>query len=155
VPSSHLNKGNNHNILIYAFKNFLRAICSETQPVVLFLDDLQWADDPSSNILADLLTDQGTRHFMFIGAYMSNLVDDDHPFSQRRMTIEKARDVVRIDLVGLSLKDITAFITDTLGSEIEKTKSLADAIYEKSGGNIFFTMQVLEELRRREVLYIS
>jgi predicted ATPase len=69
--------------------------------------------------------------------------------------IEAAKSVAKIDLADLLLDDIGAFIADTLNLQVEAATSLTEVVYNKTEGNIFFAMQVLEELRRKDLLRMS
>ena len=141
--------------LKYVFQTFVKAICTKERPVVMFLDDLQWADSASLNLIATLLTDKSLRHFMFVGAIRSNEVDKNHPLTQRLELIKKTKTIEIIELLNLSIEDFGGFISASLELELDETKSLSEAIYSKTRGNIFFAMQVLEELQRNKVLYFS
>jgi len=135
-------------------------------PLVLFLDDLQWADAASLEILSFLLSSTELRNIMFICAYRSNEVDEDHPFSElmENVTIERndsysgtaptQGSVKTMDLVNLSPQVIAKFIADSIKKEEnEGVAELAEAVYTKTMGNIFFVVQALEELVRKNILF--
>jgi predicted ATPase len=150
--SSH-SKDNAWNRLKYVFQTFVKAICTPERPVIMFLDDLQWADSASLDLIAALLTDKSLRHFMFVGATRSNEVHSDHLLTKGMNAIEKTKPIERIDLLNLSIGDIGEFIADALRLVPATCTSLTDAVYSKTRGNIFFTMQTLEELERMDILY--
>jgi predicted ATPase len=144
------------NRLKYLFRTLLKAICDEERPIVLFLDDLQWADSASLGLIGALLQDKSLRHFMFIGSIRANEVDKEHPLNKHVESIESTgKKVERIDLLNLSFDDIGVFVADTLCLDVEETRPLTEALYGKTRGNIFFSMQALEELQRANVLYYS
>jgi histidine kinase len=144
------------NRLKYLFQSLFKAICTEHRPVILFLDDVQWADTASLDLIVALLKDKSLKHFMFIAAIRSNEVDKEHPLTKRLESIEKSgREIQRIDLLNLSMGEIAEFVADTLKLEADESQSLAQAIYGKTRGNIFFAMQALEELQRNNILYFS
>lgn len=144
------------NRLKYLFQSLFKAICTEHRPVVLFLDDMQWADAASLDLIEALLKDRSLKHFMFVAAIRSNEVDKEHPLSKQLECIEKSgREIQRIDLLNLSMGEIAEFVADTLKLEAGESRSLAEAIYGKTRGNIFFAMQALEELQRKNILYFS
>ncbi len=72
------------------FQNVFRAICQPEHPLVLFIDDLQWADLASLNLLKTLMTDTGSHYFLIIGAYRDNEVDAAHPLTMAASDIKKA-----------------------------------------------------------------
>ena len=130
-------------------------------PLVLFLDDLQWADAPSLDLLSFLLSsDAQMKNIMFICSYRSNEVGRDHPFAK---IMEDAKDsskgteqlVETMDLFSLSQEVITQFIADSIskGEEVEEVTELAEVVYQKTMGNIFCVMQAMEELVRKNALY--
>ena len=147
------NKQNSVNRLKYVFQNFMRALCTQQRPVIMFLDDLQWADEDSLDLLSALLLDDSVSHFMFVGAFRSNEVDEDHRLFERLATIGKSKVIKRVDLCNLSRDKIGEFIADSLNLRVEQVASLTEVIYGKTLGNIFFTMQSLEELLRKNALY--
>ena len=143
------------NRLRYAFGRFVQAICNDHCPVILFLDDLQWADEASLDLIIDLATNMDLKHFMIIGTYRSNEVDENHPLTSRLIKIHALRLCYRIVVGNLSEEAIGQFIADSLRLDVSETASLANVLYKKTQGNIFFTRQLLEDLRQSNVLSVS
>ena len=133
-------------------KAFVQAICDEQHPVILFLDDLQWIDDTGFAILEDLITDTGLEHFMFIGAFRSNEVGEDHSLSLAMRRIEQRKPMELFMLDNLSKNAIHKFIAESLCCDEKDCKGLAEVLYRKTNGNIFFLKQTLEMLRRKHVI---
>jgi len=136
----------------------LTLIASSLQrPLILFLDDLQWADGPSMELLLFLLTnDTQLKNLMFICAYRSNEVGVDHPFANimTKVTESRGQLVAKVDLFSLSQEAISLFIADSIGmEEVDSVAELVEVIYPKTMGNIFCVMQALEELVRKNALY--
>lgn len=131
------------------------------RPLILFLDDLQWADAPSLDLLFYLLsTDAKMKNVMFICAYRSNEVGQNHPFANIMDKVKESTKgdeqlVEVIDLFSLSQDTITQFIADSIGKEeeVEDVSDLAKVVYQKTMGNIFCVMQAMEELVRKNALY--
>ena len=125
------------------------------KPLVLFLDDWQWADDASFDMMIFLLSNtELMRRVMFICAYRSNEIDADHSFTKLMDGTPKEY-TEKIDLFSLTPDAITRFIADSVKKEegSEEVGQLSEVVYEKTMGNIFFTMQALEELIRKNILF--
>ena len=141
------------NRLFRVFKEFLKVFTQVEHPLVLFLDDLQWADLASLKLIQELVTDLGARYFLVIGAYRDNEVNSTHPLVQ---TVEKIQQmgaaVHNIILPCLELSSIMQLVRDTLGNETEKSNSLAELIFNKTGGNSFFITQLLSTMHSENLL---
>ncbi len=135
------------------FKEFLNVFAQSEHPLVLFLDDLQWADLASLKLLQELVTDLDTRYFLLIGAYRDNEVNSTHPLVQ---TVEKIQQmgaaVQNIILPCLEFTSVMQLVRDTLGNETEKLNSLAELILSKTGGNPFFITQLLSTMHSEKLL---
>ena len=153
--TSHPNKVCEGNRLRYAFRRLAKAICDDDRPVVLFLDDLQWADEASLDLLMDLVTDTLLKNFMVIATFRSNEVDDRHPLMGRIRRMRRMRRCYQIKVDNLSEEAVGMFLADLLRLEVEETSHLSKAIYKKTQGNIFFTKQLLEDLRLKGILSYS
>ncbi len=154
---SSLSSDSGWNRLQYLVQNLLKAVCSEDCPLIMFLDDLQWADPASISLLRAVLSDSSLKKFMFIGAFRGEEIDDQHDikmlFSEARRKSSKT--IERIDLLNLSLRDIKSFIADSLRLSVDECETLTEFVYDKTRGNIYFTMQMMEELQRRNFLFYS
>lgn len=130
--------------------NFIRVFSHTDHPLVLVLDDLQWADS-STMRLADLLVDQveGDR-LMVVGAYRDNEVTPDHPLIQTLQQIQ-GTDVfmTHIDLKPLDVPDICRLLADTLLTSNSEVEPLARVIREKTEGNPFFVEEFLKDQHAR------
>jgi predicted ATPase len=137
------------------FKKVAKAICAESRPLILFLDDLQWADEPSLDLVTDLMTDKSLPCFMFVGAFRSNEADDSHPLTQHLAAIENGKKIDRINLADLFYDDIGAFIAGTLNLTAEETEPLTKVACDQTDGNVFHMMQSLDALRREQIIFKS
>ena len=134
----------------------LCAICRALDnPLIIFLDDLQWADEASIDMLNVLLTSSELKNLMFICAYRSNEVDVEHPFCKLMDNVAKGDESVeKMELFSLSPTSITSFIADSVKKEEDtEVTELSSAVYQTTMGNIFFTKQAIEELVRKNILF--
>jgi PAS domain S-box-containing protein len=129
------------------FRRFLAVFARPEHPLALFLDDLQWLDSATLDLLEDLLTQPDVQHLMLIGAYRDNEVNSAHPLIRKLEAIRKAGAVVHeIILAPLSPEDLGRLIGDALHCEPERVTALAELIHEKTAGNPFFANQLISAL---------
>ncbi|MGK3988492.1 AAA family ATPase [Sorangium sp. So ce136] len=135
------------------FRSFIGAIALKTRALVLFLDDLQWADTGSLNLISVLLEDPDIRHLLLIGSYRDNEVDDAHPLTMTLSALRATEGRVRtITLRPLAPEHVNQLVSDTLGSSTSECRPLSDIIFNKTHGNPFFANQYLESIFREGLL---
>ncbi|MBD1849460.1 AAA family ATPase [Leptolyngbya sp. ST-U4] len=135
------------------FQNFIRVFCSPEHPLVLFLDDLQWADSATLKLLAVILDDAETGYLFLIGAYRDNEVSPSHPLMMALDLLRsKAVVIHEITLAPLALADISHLIADTLHSNVSSVQPLAELVIRKTSGNPFFVNQFLQTLYQESLL---
>jgi PAS domain S-box-containing protein len=135
------------------FRRFLAVFARPEHPLALFLDDLQWLDSATLDLLEDLLTQPDVRHLMLIGAFRDNEVDSTHPLTRKIEEIRKAGAVVQEIILGpLAREDLEQLIGDALHCESERVTTLAELIHEKTLGNPFFTNQLIFVLVEESLL---
>jgi len=142
----------------YVFGLFMNVICSEEHPLVIFIDDWQWADSASLSLFNVLLADENLKNVLFIGAYRDNEVDDSHAFMQTLQSIEEMQitPVRNLMLKNLSVEHIVDWVQDSLQeTKTEVLLSLVELIYTKTQGNAFFTSQFLQNLFDENLLYFD
>ncbi|NES20699.1 MAG: AAA family ATPase [Symploca sp. SIO3E6] len=135
------------------FQRFVGVFSKEEHPLVLFLDDLQWADLASLKLIELLITDSDSQYLLIIGAYRDNEVAPTHPLMQ---TLEKIAQegprVNNISLQPLAIQDTNQLIADTLSCSTKKSKSLAELVSNKTQGNPFFLTQFLQSLYQEKLV---
>ncbi len=98
------------------FQRFIRAFARAEHPLTIFLDDLQWADTASLNLIRVLQGDPDAGHLFFIGAYRDNEVNEVHPLSLVLEEIRRSGGIIReLQLLPLKLGDVYRLTTETLG----------------------------------------
>ncbi len=135
------------------FRAFLHVFARSQHPLVLFLDDLQWIDAATLALVEDLVGRQDTRHFLLIGAYRDNEVGPSHPLVLALDALRAAGTRLNeIVLSPLGLDDVCRLIAGALHSDEQHVLPLASLVFDKTGGNPFFTIQFLTELAAEELL---
>ncbi len=131
----------------YVFQNFIKTLSQQDHPLMMFLDDLQWADYGSFNFLKAVMTRQDIPYLMVIGAYRESEVTASHPLIITINDIREAHTPVTTLTIGnLSAHDVNSLVADTLHCERSISQSLADVVYAKTQGNAFFVTQLLQSL---------
>jgi predicted ATPase len=135
------------------FRRFLSAFARPEHPLVLFLDDLQWIDAATLELLEHLVTEPEVRYLLLVGAYRDNEVSSSHPLMRTLEAIRKAgANMQEIMLVPLGLQDVGRLLADSLHCEQDSARPLAELVHEKTGGNPFFTIQFLTALADEKLL---
>ncbi len=139
---------NRFNLLM---QKFVQVFTTEEHPLVMFLDDLQWADGASLKLLQLLMEDTG--HLLVLGAYRDNEVSPVHPFILTVNEIVKSGATVNtITLQPLSLADMNQLVADTLNCDFSLAQPLTELVYKKTKGNPFFATQFLKALHDDELI---
>jgi PAS domain S-box-containing protein len=135
------------------FGRFIGVFARPEHPLALFLDDLQWLDAATLNLLEDLLTQQDVQHLMLVGAYRDNEVNSTHPLMRKLEAIRQAgASVQEIVLAPLTCEDLGKLIADSVHCEPERANPLAQLVHEKAGGNPFFAIQFISALAEEGLL---
>jgi PAS domain S-box-containing protein len=134
-------------------RRFLGAFARPEHPLALFLDDLQWLDAATLDLLEHLATHSEVRHLLLVGAYRDNEVGPSHPLLWMLEAIRNAgARVQQIVLAPLGLDDASQLVADALHCGLEHTKPLTLLVQEKTGGNPFFAIQFLTALAEEGLL---
>lgn len=137
-----------------ALKDLILAAASAKHPIVLFLDDIHWADLASLELVEAITTDPAAKYLLLIATYRDNEVYCSHPLM---MTGEKIRkngvQMHSIHLGNLEVPALTDMINDAIKQADNNTKSLAQAVKSKTLGNPFFTIQFLKQCCHNKSIY--
>lgn len=134
---------------------WLAVVARREHPFVLFLDDLQWIDPASLQLLLQVLSDPQTRHLLVIGAYRDNEVDAAHPLVRARAALPGRVRVTEHRLAPLDPAVLGELVAAALGSAPAAVAPLAARIWEKTAGNPFFAWQLLALLVDEGLLRID
>ncbi|AVH62120.1 trifunctional serine/threonine-protein kinase/ATP-binding protein/sensor histidine kinase [Nostoc sp. 'Peltigera membranacea cyanobiont' N6] len=139
---------NRFNLL---FQKFTQVFTSAEHPLVMFLDDLQWADSASLKLIQLLMADTG--HLLLIGAYRDNEVDPGHPLMLTLSEIQKNQATINtITLAPLSQLKVNQLVADTLKCPEDLALTLAQLVSQKTQGNPFFATQFLKALHHENLI---
>jgi PAS domain S-box-containing protein len=135
------------------FRRFIGVFARPEHPLALFLDDLQWLDAATLDLLEDLLSRPDVRHLMLIGAYRDNEVNSAHLLIRKLEAIRQtgAR-VQEIILAPLACEDLGQLVADSLHCKPERATPLAQVVQEKTAGNPFFAIQFISALAEEALL---
>ncbi|MDY6807146.1 MAG: AAA family ATPase, partial [Cyanobacteriota bacterium] len=135
------------------FGKFVRVFTTIEHPLVIFLDDLQWADLASLNLLKLLMDESEGGYLLVLGAYRDNEVFPAHPLMLQLDELQKERAVIStITLEPLAFHHINLLVADTLSCKKEQVLPLSELLYEKTRGNPFFTTQFLKGLYEEKLV---
>ena len=152
-PVPELGPAETQNRFNLVFQDFIRAFCDRGHPLVIFLDDLQWADAASLKLMELMMTDADAQYLLLIGAYRDNEVSPTHPLILTLENIRKQEATVdQITLTSLTLAAISQLIADTLHADRAEVRFLAALVLDKTGGNPFFVNEFLKTLYAEQLL---
>ncbi|MDF0552377.1 ATP-binding sensor histidine kinase [Kamptonema sp. UHCC 0994] len=150
-PATQLSGSAAQNRFDLLLPKFVQVFTSKEHPLVMFLDDLQWSDSASLNLLKLLMQD--TEYLLILGAYRDNEVSPVHPFILTLEEIVKNQATVNIiTLLALSEVNLNQLIADTLNCESHLAYTLTKLVYQKTQGNPFFATQFLKALHSDQLI---
>jgi len=142
------------NRFVRTVQCFVQVLATAEHPLVLFLDDLQWADPASLSLLEELLTASEARHFLVVGAYRNDEVSSSHPLSEQIVALQQHGVALRtLMLSPLGMQAISALVADMLGRPQYEVEKLAELVKSKTDGSPFFVERFLKTLHEQRLLY--
>ncbi|MCP4349230.1 MAG: AAA family ATPase [Desulfobacterales bacterium] len=150
-PVPELGPAETQNRFSLVFYNFMEALTGSEHSLVLFLDDLQWADAASLELVRKTVPEQ--KNFLLIGAFRDNEVSAVHPLMLVTDDLRESGTIIsNISLSPLQLSEITRLISETFHCGLETAKPLAETVSAKTGGNPFFINELLKSLYDRKLI---
>eukprot|EP00980_Cylindrotheca_fusiformis_P012097 scaffold2923_cov121-Cylindrotheca_fusiformis.AAC.7 len=138
----------------YAFRAMMRALNAEFSPVVLVLDDLQWADESSLEVMDSLISDlQNPNALMIVGCYRSNEVDYHSFLFQKVQSLLKRQDKFNFSIADIALGSYDVdgvnkmIMAMTSIDDEERTRGLAEVCFKRTAGNPFFLIEFMQMLQ--------
>lgn len=137
------------------FQKILRVFTTKEHPLVMFLDDLQWADSAYFKLI-ELLMGEESGYLLLIGAYRDNEVSPTHPLMMTLEEVHKAGAVINsITLQALNENSLNRLVADTLNCVHDLATPLTQLIYQKTQGNPFFSTQFLKALSKDNLIVFN
>lgn len=146
LPPALLGPTETQNRFIFVFQKFIEVLATKNHPLVIFLDDLQWADLASLKLLSAIIQQPAIKYLLIIGAYRDNEVSPAHPLMLILDTLKNGAAVETLTLEPLKISDVQELLVDTLSQPAEIVKTLAEVCHLKTLGNPFFLNQFLRAL---------
>ena len=126
------------------------------KPLVIFVDDLQWADSGSLDLISAIMNSQ-LKNILLIGAFRDNEVDESHPLIMTIHALKKeiSNRIHTLKLSPITAKDVNDLIADSLHLNVKNTQGLSDLVMTKTRGNPFFVKQFMEKLVDEKRIYFD
>lgn len=135
------------------FQSFIKVFARAQHPLVLFLDDLQWTDSATLELLRSIAEDHTLKYMLIIGAYRDNEVGADHPLEQTVKELESVdSNICRFKVQPLRINHLQQFVADTLHCPTNEAVALAKLVHEKTDGNPFFMIQFIKLMQAEQCL---
>lgn len=132
------------------FQNFVSALSQKEHPLIVFLDDMHWADSASLQLLRFLISSPDIRYLLLIGAYRDDELDPFHPLQHMLDELRESNNrMLIVDLKPLSKGQVEHIVSDTMKCKREESRPLARLVYEKTTGNPFFVNEFLKTLYQK------
>ena len=153
LPATELSPNAAQNRFNLLFQKFIQVFTTKEHPLVIFLDDLQWADSASLKLIQLLINESGSGSLLLIAAYRDNEVSAAHPLMLTLDEIAKANATInKITLAALSEASLNQLVVDTLNCSLETTQILTQLVYQKTKGNPFFSTQLFKALHQDQLI---
>ncbi|HYQ16788.1 MAG TPA: AAA family ATPase, partial [Polyangiaceae bacterium] len=140
----------------YVLRRFLLSLSDEAHPLALFVDDLQWADPASLELLTTLMSNRDAKYLLVIGAYRSEELSASHALQLCFDELGRARaPLSKIEPKLLDEDALAALVSDALTMPVERVRPLSRFVWERTQGNALFVRQLLHSLYEDGVVRYS
>jgi len=143
--------------LCFAIQCFMSVISAKSRPIMIFLDDLQWADNMALGLIHAALSDASKiTGIFFVGGYRNNEIQEDHAIFSFIDNLESYQiGTTKLDLDGMEEQDVNMMISDALAVFPRNCRALSSALFQKTRGNPLFVIELLESLVKRKIIQYS
>ncbi|MEN6328041.1 MAG: diguanylate cyclase [Syntrophomonas sp.] len=152
---SQLHPAESRNRFELTFKKFIESVATPQHPLVLFLDDLQWADEASLQLLALLNMVNSEVCLLLLGAYRDNEVEGDLLLNCLNHINENGTTVKQFRIEPLDLEIFQQLVADSIYMSGEESLDLSQVLYQKTDGNPFFLLQILQMLQNEKLVFFN
>ncbi|KAL3931247.1 MAG: hypothetical protein SGBAC_011395 [Bacillariaceae sp.] len=139
----------------YAFRVLSRALSAVVSPLVLLLDDIQWADIVSIDFINHLICDeQNPNPFMIVGCYRSNEILPNSPLAERIQVLINCKvkfryNVTEVELGNCTVDDVQDMLVEMMSIDIEKkVEGLAQVVFQRTRGNAYYVIEFMAMLQQ-------
>ena len=155
-PVAQLNELAAQNRFNLVFQRFVQTFCHSDYPLLIVLDDLQWADSATLTLIDLMFRNQSIKHLLLVGTYRTKEVSNSHPLSHLVTLLKQAKiNVEEMTLYPLQLEHITQMVADTLHYNRLQCLSLSQLIQRKTNGNPFFIKEFITNLHAENLLFFN
>jgi tetratricopeptide (TPR) repeat protein len=146
APAPRQADGDTERYLLFSAVAGLLAAEQAQRPVVLFLDDIQWADTPTLLLLRHLVAADPRLRLTILATFRSTELDDEHPLAKLLADLHREPEVTRVDLAGLEAADVAELARNARGGELDSAAlDAAHALQRRTSGNAFFVTEMLRQ----------
>ncbi len=152
-----VNPNDTQNHFNWAFQKFIRVFTQPSHPLVIFLDNLQWADQASLQLLQMMIEDQETSALLLICGYRQapGLIEE-HPLQQMAQAVSSDSVYTQhLTLTPLKLEHVKQIIADTLHCSLTYVQGLAELVLKKTAGTPFFVNEFLKNIYQEGFLFFD
>jgi len=155
-PRPALAPAEQRDLVLRLLLDLIQVFARPREPLVLFIDDLQWLDAASLDLIEHLASDTGVRPLLIVGAYRGPALAADHPLAQR---LPRWRGLhpppLEINVGPLKAREVSRFVEDTLRCPPGAARALAAVLRQRTGGNPLFVAQLVATLAERALLHFD
>ena len=140
--------------LFFSLSKLLSCIATVDEPLVLFMDDMQWAGSATIDFLCFLLSEPRRRGFLVVSSCRSDEMTVDHKFTVVLRELEACGvEILNINVTNFTLDEVEHIVVSAARGIVgEDYHSLSVVIYEQTGGTIFFVLMLLEDIIEQRML---
>lgn len=135
------------NTFNYVLNSFIRTIATREHPLIIFIDDLQWADAASLNLFAQLAANKDAKYLMLIGAYRDNEITEGHGLNKVLDELKEENVTYHeIDIENLDAAHVYQLLKDALRTSQNNLTELTELIFLKTNGNPLYVYRFIQSI---------